>query len=423
MARNFSHCAIKAESHITSKLHVWKKYYSTLSTMMTKSGLGWDDSCCMVTVEDDNAWDDYVKRKGGTDAFKDANDIREEELANKQDCYVPMTEWNPDIGFVGVEDDTPSSFNVNGDPTMNSSSATKRTGSTSMKRKVREVSGNIPIELQTFDENEHLMVANRLVKDPKELALWLGLSKESRVKWIRLMLAAFEINHFVKQRTRGKEGHFALKLDMSKAYDRVEWDFLRAVLCRLGIHKRFARCVQLYAAGGRAEGGDQRNCYFERGTAYLHLLFADDTIIFGQVGEGAMSTIRRILSRFGEALGQEVNFEKSSMMVSRNIRQSERQRLADILSVVLVTKYEKYLGLPAVAGRSRGELFQGIKDRIWSRVQGWNAKLLLQAGRAVLIKSVLQLIPTYVMSCFRLSDYFLRDIDAMLADFWWHSKG
>ncbi|KAK4397531.1 hypothetical protein Sango_1589700 [Sesamum angolense] len=47
------------------------------------------------------------------------------------------------------------------------------------------------------------------------------------------VLAAFEINHYVKQRTRGKEGHFALKLDMSKAYDRVVWDFLRVVLPRL----------------------------------------------------------------------------------------------------------------------------------------------------------------------------------------------
>ncbi|KAL0301809.1 UNVERIFIED_CONTAM: hypothetical protein Sradi_6457700 [Sesamum radiatum] len=55
MNRVFPQCNIKAEPHITSKLHVWKKQYSTLVTMMTKSGLGWDESRHMVIVEDDKA--------------------------------------------------------------------------------------------------------------------------------------------------------------------------------------------------------------------------------------------------------------------------------------------------------------------------------------------------------------------------------
>ncbi|KAL0359797.1 UNVERIFIED_CONTAM: hypothetical protein Sangu_0829100 [Sesamum angustifolium] len=55
MQHAFLHSNIKAEPHITSKLHVWKKQYSTFVTMMRKSGLGWDDNRCMVTVEDNNA--------------------------------------------------------------------------------------------------------------------------------------------------------------------------------------------------------------------------------------------------------------------------------------------------------------------------------------------------------------------------------
>ncbi|KAK4383252.1 hypothetical protein Sango_2793600 [Sesamum angolense] len=48
MHRAFPHSNIKAEPHITSKLHVWKKQYSTLVTMMgCRSGLGWDDSRCI----------------------------------------------------------------------------------------------------------------------------------------------------------------------------------------------------------------------------------------------------------------------------------------------------------------------------------------------------------------------------------------
>ncbi|KAK4400780.1 hypothetical protein Sango_1184100 [Sesamum angolense] len=63
--RAFPHSNIKAEPHITSKLYVWKKQYSTIVTMMSKSGLGWDDSRCMVTVEDNNAWEEVLEKEFG----------------------------------------------------------------------------------------------------------------------------------------------------------------------------------------------------------------------------------------------------------------------------------------------------------------------------------------------------------------------
>ena len=50
------------------------------------------------------------------------------------------------------------------------------------------------------------------------------------------MLVAFKILHYLKRKTQGKLGYMALKLDMSKAYDRVEWIFLEKVMK----HLRFA---------------------------------------------------------------------------------------------------------------------------------------------------------------------------------------
>lgn len=41
------------------------------------------------------------------------------------------------------------------------------------------------------------------------------------------VLVAFEILHFMKKKNRGQEGEVALKLDISKAYDRVNWLFLK----------------------------------------------------------------------------------------------------------------------------------------------------------------------------------------------------
>lgn len=60
------------------------------------------------------------------------------------------------------------------------------------------------------------------------------------------------------------------------------------------------------------------------------------------------------------------------------------------------------MGLPTRIGRSKVEVFSYLKDRLWSRVHGWNEKNISMAGRETLIKAVLQAIPTYVMSCFRL---------------------
>ncbi|KAL0345437.1 UNVERIFIED_CONTAM: hypothetical protein Sradi_4375000 [Sesamum radiatum] len=74
-----------------------------------------------------------------------------------------------------------------------------------------------------------------------------------------------------------------------------------------------------------------------------HLLFADDTIIFGHAKEETMLAIKRILGMFGQASGQEVNFDKSSMVVSRNLGDLEKQRMASILGVSLVLRHDKYL--------------------------------------------------------------------------------
>lgn len=48
------------------------------------------------------------------------------------------------------------------------------------------------------------------------------------------IMVAYEVMHYLKRKTRGKEGWMAMKIDMSKAYDRVEWKFLEEVLKKLG---------------------------------------------------------------------------------------------------------------------------------------------------------------------------------------------
>ena len=60
------------------------------------------------------------------------------------------------------------------------------------------------------------------------------------------VLIAYECIHYLK-RKKGKFGACAVKLDMAKAYDWVEWEYLRRIMLRLGFHSDFVhqimRCV------------------------------------------------------------------------------------------------------------------------------------------------------------------------------------
>ncbi|KAL0381238.1 UNVERIFIED_CONTAM: hypothetical protein Sangu_0188100 [Sesamum angustifolium] len=61
MLKHFPNTDLRVEPYINLKIHVWKKFYGTLSGMMSKSGFGWDDNRCMVTVDSQDVWDDYCK--------------------------------------------------------------------------------------------------------------------------------------------------------------------------------------------------------------------------------------------------------------------------------------------------------------------------------------------------------------------------
>ncbi|KAL0462130.1 UNVERIFIED_CONTAM: hypothetical protein Slati_0100600 [Sesamum latifolium] len=92
-----------------------------------------------------------------------------------------------------------------------------------------------------------------------------------------------------------------------------------------------------------------------------------------------------------------------------------------MLEVQVVEKFEKYLGLPAVTGRNKKDVFQSIRDRVWQKVLGWKEKLLSQARKQTLIMAVLRAIPSYAMSCFQLPESLIKELESVFAEFLWSS--
>ncbi|KAA3485194.1 RNA-directed DNA polymerase [Gossypium australe] len=80
---------------------------------------------------------------------------------------------------------------------------------------------------------------------------------------------------------------------------------------------------------------------------------------------------------------------------------------------------DKYLGLPNGIGRRKKESFQNLKEKLQFKINGWSNRFLSQGGKEAFIKSILQAIPTYVMSCFLQPNSFCEELERTIVNFWW----
>lgn len=59
------------------------------------------------------------------------------------------------------------------------------------------------------------------------------------------VLIVFEVIHCMKRKTKGSSGDVALKIDVSKSYDRVDWEFLRHIMLHLGFVVQWVNLLML----------------------------------------------------------------------------------------------------------------------------------------------------------------------------------
>ncbi|GKD17719.1 reverse transcriptase, partial [Tanacetum coccineum] len=227
------------------------------------------------------------------------------------------------------------------------------------------------------------------------------------------MVVAHEAFHYIRHKKRGSQNVMALKLDLNKAFDRVEWDFLLAVLRKMGFGNIWCNwihaCLTTYELEFMVNGDSVGIIRPQRGlrqgdpiSPYLfiivadvlsrqiskamesgslsgikmarncpiisHIFFADDSLFFLKVLQAECGTLTRILDLYCQASDQSVNFQKSSAFFSPNTPPLLCNDICDALHVQLMEPKSKYLGLPSV-GRKKGELFSFLLEKVLLKMQ------------------------------------------------------
>ncbi|CAN6557042.1 unnamed protein product [Malus baccata var. baccata] len=242
---------------------------------------------------------------------------------------------------------------------------------------------------------------------------------------------AHEIFHFLKGRTAKTKFELGIKLDMHKAYDRVEWDFLEAVMEKMGFCQMWRQlvlgCVNLVQFNVLLNGQPRTKFAPSRGlrqgdplSPYLFILVGEvlSRMIQGEVDHGRLDGVRMDVS----GPGQKVNLLKSSVFFGANVPASLSAHLGSILGMAVVCNPGTYMGVPAIWGRSKKRGLSYVKGRILEKMQGWKQSSLSRAGKEVLIKAVVQAIPAYPMSIFKFLAIVCKELDTLVADFWWGNK-
>ncbi|KAL8145567.1 hypothetical protein AgCh_003647 [Apium graveolens] len=209
------------------------------------------------------------------------------------------------------------------------------------------------------------------------------------------VLVAFEVIHHMKRKSTGSEGEVALKLDMRKAYDRVNWSFLRQRMKVMGFCDKWIDGLSNALDQAFESGGIHGCSVSPQAPVISHLLFADDSFLFFKATMEETTRIKNLLVDYERCSGQSVNFQKSGVYFSSNVRSDKKQELKMILVVHNDIENSKYLGLPFLVGKSKKRVFGFLKERASKRIQGWQAKRISRRGKTILIRNVAQAIPSF----------------------------
>lgn len=179
------------------------------------------------------------------------------------------------------------------------------------------------------------------------------------------------------------------------------------LLCAEGLNALLRKAVD----GGQLKGISVCG----RRPAVSHLFFADDSLIFIKAGLAEILFLKSILLLYEQASGHKINYNKSALCVNPSMKVS----VSDLLGVPIVENFSKYLGLPTLVGKNKKQAFGSVRDKVWQKIRSWKGFNFSKGGNEVLIKAVLQALPTYFLSVFKLPLELCDELNSLIANFWW----
>lgn len=247
-----------------------------------------------------------------------------------------------------------------------------------------------------------------------------------------------EVLHSMAEKRKRK--WMMIKIDLEKAYDRINWVFLRSMLelaqfppslIEVIMHCQTGGSMELLLNGSKAgkftptrgiRQGDPLSPYLfvicmellthiietevengswrpisVGGVQLSHIFFADDLILFAEASTDQGEIVKRCLDKFCSVSGEKVNFDKSNVLFARSVPTNTKNEVSSVLSIPVTSEFQNYLGVPLACGRMTASRYNYLLDKVSSRLTGWQMKTLSFAGRVTLANSVLTSLPLYTM--------------------------
>nr|XP_027099065.1 uncharacterized protein LOC113718354 [Coffea arabica] len=278
-------------------------------------------------------------------------------------------------------------------------------------------------------------------------------------------LLAQEVVSGIAKKNRG--GNVVLKLDMSKAYDRVAWHHIIGVLRRFGFGEIFIDLVwrlisniwfsviingashgffkstrglrqgdllspALFIIGAEVLSRGLSNLSMQSGfvnfkvpyacPSITHLAFADDILIFANGSSYSLKAIMHVLEEYQRCSGQLINVLKSCYLVHPSLPPTRRRVIERITNFTWQSFPIRYLGFPLYFGRCKSSYFGEVCQSILGKIMSWKSRMLSFGGKIVLIKHVLASMPLHLLSAAVIPNKVFRTIEKAFSTFLWGSS-